>query len=248
MWLRWTRRSAAALSGKALGAPLTTSVIPRKFIHPGREAMEISPLFTSDNWEGLNLAPDSSVANWEYAVQIFDDRYRSRYLNPIDALRKHENRDIFIYSGFVIMAIDCLLIETLCQFHYGVESSDILKQDNTYGHINNNQDVFVDFFNRSTEFHGFTEDISGTFYTQIRCGILHQAESKKTSTIHINHAKQNVLVANNGNGISVRRDLFTDSLIVEYENYKNSLLANPPNTILRNNFINKMSLICNENN
>ena len=82
MWLRWTRRSAAALSGKALGAPLTTSVIPRKFIHPGREAMEISPLFTSDNWEGLNLAPDSSVANWEYAVQIFDDRFILVKNNP----------------------------------------------------------------------------------------------------------------------------------------------------------------------
>lgn len=78
---------------------------------------KISEKFTNTDWANLNLVNDNSE-NWQKAISIIEDRFNSRFFNQINRFEKNE------FSGFLIMAIDCLLIETLMQFYLGKESTD----------------------------------------------------------------------------------------------------------------------------
>lgn len=213
--------------------------------------MKISPKYTSTDYINLQLKETSSKSDWEQAVKIFDDRYTNRFINPIYELAKSKNIVVWEYSGFAIMALNCLLIETLNQFYYGVNDTDELIKDKSVSHINKIEDAFVDFLTKSKFFnHCFKQKEACLFYLHIRNGLLHQAEVKKGSLIHIKCAqKEMVKIENSGNpneGISLRRDLFTDSLIKEYGNYKTRLLTEPADCKLREAFIKKMGHICDD--
>jgi len=65
-----------------------------------------------------------------------------------------------------VMALDCLLIETLEQTRKGVAKTP-RRQVEQY---------FVDFFTQTAFQSSFDENKTRRFYKYIRCGILHQAE------------------------------------------------------------------------
>jgi hypothetical protein len=214
--------------------------------------MNISPRYNATNWIELKLTTASSNEDWKEAINIFDNRYSYRFIKQIDTLRFNSSNQTRIYSGFVIMSINCLLIETLNQFYYGVDDTDELKKDKNIKHINSIKDSFIDFLTSSKYFNPvFDKESSILFYDDIRCGLLHQAKTKKSSIIHIKKSQKQILEkiydGKKITGISIRRDLFTDALVEEYENYKKTLLTLPVNEKLRKNFITKMNLICDEN-
>ena len=72
--------------------------------------MRISPNYTCEDWQKLPFPAEEA---WHKAVDIFKDRYRGRFLEPISRIEG------YTYAGFAIMALDCLLIETLQQFYEG---------------------------------------------------------------------------------------------------------------------------------
>lgn len=83
------------------------------------------------------------------------ERFDERYFNPVmNSSSKH---------GFTMMAVGCLVIETLESFYQGLLD--------TKGH---SRRMFTDFFARETPLKPFGN--VGDFFTDIRCGILHQAE------------------------------------------------------------------------
>ena len=58
--------------------------------------------------------------DWPMAIDIFKDRIVGRFLDPIDKLVGMESEVASERSyGFVVMAIDCLLVETLGAFYAG---------------------------------------------------------------------------------------------------------------------------------
>ena len=212
--------------------------------------MNISLNYTSTDFSKLNLTDTSNETDWKEAVEIFEDRYSNRFINPILELATNKKLSIWEYSGFAIMALNCLLIETLNQFYYGVNDTNEIKNDISITHINSIEDAFVDFFTKSKHFNtSFKDKESRIFYLQVRCGLLHQAETKKSSTIHIKSEQPEIVVLTNtgqlNEGISIRRDLFTTQLVEEYNDYKKRLLL-PVNTDLRKHFIIKMTHICND--
>jgi hypothetical protein len=92
-------------------------------------------------------------------INFIRSRFTERYITPLrcDKELKH---------GFCTMAICCLMIETLESFWQGL--------DNSSGRT---ERVFKSFFDRSNNliaFSGYEKD----FYENVRCGILHQAETK----------------------------------------------------------------------
>jgi hypothetical protein len=100
--------------------------------------------------------------NKQYIINFIDHRLRRRFIVPIKAIPEGSK------SGFMIMAVVCLLIETLQQFYKG----DIETKNRQ------NAEAFKKFFeDQSILFPGCAAR-SKTFYTKIRCGILHQAETK----------------------------------------------------------------------
>lgn len=64
---------------------------------------------------------DSSDISWNKAICIFEDKIRGRYL---DVISRIDNNDCLHNDGFVIMALNCLLIETLLQFKNGWNETD----------------------------------------------------------------------------------------------------------------------------
>jgi len=95
----------------------------------------------------------------EGIAQFIFDRFDERYIAPLKSIPKKKK------NGFCIMANCCLMIEALESFYQGSE--------NTKG---SGTETFKSFFNRVEEFRDL-KDCSSEFYTHVRCGILHQAET-----------------------------------------------------------------------
>lgn len=87
-------------------------------------------------------------------------RLSERYLMPL------ENVPSEFKNGFSLMANACLLVETYESFWQGWDSTEVA-----------NWRTFKSFFNRENGFMAFKTD-AYDFYSNIRCGILHQGETK----------------------------------------------------------------------
>ena len=199
----------------------------------------ISKKYYNNNWTDLGLT-DEHNKSWTEAIPIIKDRFDSRFFNQIDSIKGDE------FSGFVVMSIDCLLIETLMQFYLGVDNTEIHYRRNHWK-------AFRDFFNQSNQFNTTfnSDDISETFYKQFRCGLLHQAQTKQKSLIKI--CQPNLLAfadaTNVTTGLIIDRTEFHQRLVAEFKEYIEKLKTNQNNykgENLRLKAILKMDLICAE--
>lgn len=198
--------------------------------------VRISPQFKSSRWVKLDLLAKDSP-DWKTAVDIFEDRIEGRFLKQIEILADNKDRNIREFSGFAIMALDCLLIETLQQFCRGSKRTG-KDQDDV---------MFHDFFQRTPEFSAFFDTLAKTnvFYNQIRCGILHQAQTKKRSIIHIKYGSPLAAWIDMNDplqGISINRALFHKAVLKVYTSYVAQLRSNN-HLNLRRKFEKKMNII-----
>ena len=186
--------------------------------------MKISKNYSTTDWIKLKF---DSEQDWEEACKIFYDRLYSRFLKPIKMIEDYE------FSGFVIMALDCLLIETYQQFYNGEKETPKRKS----------KEYFKQFFNDTSFKEDFKERMADMFYDHVRCGILHQAETKSNTKIKINDNLPIVKYAKNENGLIINRTKFHKKLISIINSYIKDL-RNPTNEDLRKNFQKKMNYIC----
>lgn len=91
-------------------------------------------------------------------AEFMRDRMSERYIEPMHV-------DLEKKNGFTIMAVSCLLIETLESFIQGWPDTK-----------NKSQLAFCKFFDRNGGFYPFGGE-SQNFYKHVRCGILHQGET-----------------------------------------------------------------------
>lgn len=186
--------------------------------------IRISPKYSAADWRTIAFCREQ---DWKKAIEIFIDRIDGRFLRYIRQIEFNK------YAGFVVMALDCLLIETLQQFYAGVQDTPIKK----------GRDYFITFLTRGTFGHFFTQDLANKFYRDIRNGILHQAEIKGSSKISIRTDSPLVNYTSDKKGIIVNRKLFHQDLLLEFEDYV-SRLRDQGEKELRNNFRRKMDYIC----
>jgi hypothetical protein len=187
------------------------------------ETLRISPRYTADDWWTLER---DKASDWPKAVKIVRDRLHGRFLHFSDKCLQDD------YSGFVVLAIDCLLAETIQQFIEGVEYSK------------NPGAVFKRFLGRPRfQPHFRSEKVREEFYEDIRCGLLHQAEAKKKWLIR---RKQKTLLKTNvdGNGYILDVGLFHGALKGTLKDYF-ALLCKPESDDLRGKLWTKMNAICN---
>ena len=117
--------------------------------------------------ESIKLSSSTSVARYRKLEaagdrraigQFFVERFDERFFRPIeDSSSKH---------GFAVLAVVCLVIETLESFYQGRLDTK-----------NASTQMFRDFFARDTPLKVFAGE-SDWFYKDIRCGILHQSETR----------------------------------------------------------------------
>jgi len=191
----------------------------------------ISPMYRVSDWQ-CAMAND----DWPLMVCIFKDRLAGRFLEPIKLIE--QDAAIGPFAGFSILALDCLLIETLNQFYQGLDETpeDHKKQ-------------FWLFFKGSEYFKKhFTRKSAEIFYSHVRCGLLHQAQTKKQTFIRADQPAMIQLSNGNlSNGIIVDRVEFHQALEQEIASYVTKLKqGSEANSDLRANFLKKMQIICGE--
>ncbi len=89
-------------------------------------------------------------------------RFSERYLAPLFSIPSEKK------NGFCMMAIACLMIEALASFRKGWKDTS---------RKGRGKSAFQSFFDNYEAFAQFRE-YSEKFYWNVRCGILHQAETK----------------------------------------------------------------------
>lgn len=192
--------------------------------------MHIAPGIHRDEWLKLKL-DDTVSLDWNRAVDIFAERIKSRYLDPVDLLIETDqkltpNERKF---GFSIMAIDCLLIETLQSFRDGLIDTN-----------GKSKKMFKRYLSENERFRDhFDENQARKFYDDVRCGILHQAEIMGDSLLwSVGPLKGEKL---DGTPY-INRTEFHKMLKDGFEQYCNEL-KDPTNSDLRKNFRLKMDFV-----
>ena len=183
--------------------------------------------WTVKDWNKLDF---TNEGDWQTAISIFEDRFRGRYFDVIDQIRELE------FSGFAIMSLLCLLVETLEQFHRGEDETPFRKQ--------------VEYFSAFLERTAFSKSFDNSnkreaFCRMIRNGLLHQAEVKGASRILIRTGTPMVVYKSDPPGLEINRDCFYVFMVEVFQTYVNQLRdANYSDRVLRNNFRKKMNFIC----
>ena len=115
------------------------------------ESTEIASNFTVRQYRDA-----AKAKRRDQIADAIERRFTERYITPANSELKH---------GFTMMAIGCLMLEALESFKRGWKKS-----------VRQSKKLFVEFLDREPEFAAFKRHGSA-FYTNVRCGILHQAET-----------------------------------------------------------------------
>lgn len=124
------------------------------------------------------VRPDAQA--WREAfTEYFETRLHLRYLHPIHLLQEHGT---FQGEGFSIVAIQCSLIEFLESTaqgkNYRYQRRGELLEAYEYS---SSQSIFVAFLRDRAPFsQAFNEESAQDFYVSIRCGLLHEAQTKNS--------------------------------------------------------------------
>lgn len=120
--------------------------------------MSSDPLFSSSTRRSRYLKLEAG-RDRDAIGGFFIERFTERFVTPV------ESTPVVAKHGFTMMALSCLLIETLESFWSGWPTTD-----------GRSQLAFCQFFSRTSRFHSLLGHVPG-FYKHVRCGILHQAET-----------------------------------------------------------------------
>lgn len=191
--------------------------------------MEIAKRVSGKHFLALDLS--ISGADWDEAISILKQRIHERFIEPTDRLIEFEKEVLPEDKkyGFTVMALDCLLCETIQSFYEGVKDSK-----------GKSKQIFKSFLQQRQNFKFFfvTEKQAEDFYHDVRCNLLHQAQTSVSTKIWtvgalINRAEMTTMI---------NRLAFHDAVKAEFDLYL-SLLADPNNVRLRDNFKKKMIYI-----
>jgi len=218
--------------------------------------MRIAPKDDCGYWTVTDWQEAKTRKDWPRMIQIFKDRMEFRYFGAINAMIAADQHQPTRRYGFAILALDCLLLETLHQFYKGFKES----RGNGHPVVGTKREItrrgsigqfFCEFLMQSSfVFKSFFEAEPGAaiiFYQDIRCGILHSGETQKATLIRVHKyiEDQNKLFEMIGEeeGIILYRDTFQRLLDQEFAEYCTKL-KDENQKELRRKFVKKMGYIC----
>ena len=128
-------------------------------------------------------------AEWEDIIDyIFKERIYNYFLNPIKTII---NKKEWKWEWFSVLALECLLIETLAAFR---DWKCYNYQNNSWYYYKDSRKLFIKFLKNKKiwifEGNFWTKDwtnpiwIAEKFYSEVRCWILHEAQTKWNWTIN----------------------------------------------------------------
>jgi hypothetical protein len=158
-------------------------------------------------------------------VHVIYHRLNNRYVRPLGEIPDKKR------SGFLTMAAACLMIEALQSFREGYE----------YSKWGAGKKCFAKFFSENDAF-GALCPYSSNFYSNIRCGILHQAETYGNWLIWMQKDRP-LFFLHEGNKI-INADVFLNELAKSIERYRGELEAADWNDKLWVRAKRKLTKIC----
>jgi len=142
----------------------------------------ISGWKTPDDWRAFcqRLKNETGAEIWEEAYkEYFLDRLNLRYLHPIKVLQENGT---FSGEGFSILAILCTLVEFLESTIEGLKYRFVRHDEKLGEHeYSSSKNIFVNFLCERHPFRShFDKELAEEFYRNIRCGLLHEAQTKNS--------------------------------------------------------------------
>lgn len=201
--------------------------------------MKITKSKTSKYWLFLRKKLLDDMGNeklWEEAYALFEERIDSRYLDYIKLIEDNGNK---IGEGFAIMSIYCSLIEFLettiqgLNFQYK-KKKDLLDFEYGNGH---SKSLFTSFLTKRKPFL-LTEEIAASFYENVRCGLLHEAQTTNGWIIRVDTVS---LITQKNENYILNRSLFSRKIKQFLLIYKANLIKNEE---FKKAFIRKFNHLC----
>ena len=220
--------------------------------------MKIAGRKTIKEWEDLvgkvgedeKLKIDyNSNEKWDEVFDFFEERIKTRYINPINAIL---NMKSYNGEGFAVVNLQCSLIETIESFINGWIYSHKPRgwfKNGQKSEVINNACIFKSFFANRIIIKDLKID-GGDFYESVRCGLLHETQTKNNWKI-----KKGI---KNGNAFEldgyfkiIYRENFQRDLELLIDRYKEVIIKGGKFDgicvcELRKNFIDKFNHICTE--
>jgi len=168
------------------------------------------------------------------------DRLYGRYIKPFDFDNKiHPDR---YKNGFTIMANCCLLIETYASFREKSFRDTKGKSERCFGWFFLNENRFSDFSKNGLPMADYiningrinNKGVPRDFYLNVRCGILHNAETRNGWKI----LRRGYFYDENSKTINAFE--FMNGLKDTLVDYKKSLDASDVNTEIWDSFVNRV--------
>lgn len=205
---------------------------------------KIAGNMTITDWEALSekLVGDFSKEFWENALHLFDARINERYLAPVRNIRGDGQHNNLRGAGFAICTLLCALIENMETFHRGINFKVPPKNQYEYG-FGHSKEFFTDFLKTKPPFKEFFEQsplLADSFYTGVRCSLLHDASTCDGWVINI---EGHEMITVNGGKKILNRSLFISAIEQYVMDYKLQLLL-PERNDLREAFVRKFNGIC----
>lgn len=162
-------------------------------------------------------------------IKAMKNRVNSRYLETVKKCIE-SNNDNF---GFMVMSVNCILIELYYQLENGIDET------NDYGSETKIEDAFRYVIPKLHE--DFTNETGTQFYEEIRCKLIHQAQTN--TNVAISFETPNMIYPYEEGGYTVYNPkLFFNQIETLYSNLFNNAL-NDSNEILRKNIVEKVRCI-----
>ena len=169
---------------------------------------------------------------------IFYKRIDTRYLTPIKVLQGNIRN--YSGEGFSIVAIQCSLIEFLETTITG--ETYVLKNPSQKNHEYSDSGAkFKSFLENRFPFKlRFDQSKVQDFYVSVRCGIVHEAQTKGNWIIRVDNEKDVVETKQNGQ-IAFDRIKFNSLLNLFFKDYRKNLASEKQ---LQDALRRKMNMVC----
>ena len=156
----------------------------------------ISPKYRLRDWTELTFQTEDE---WLRAAAIVEDRIKGRFVNWIDRVVDEP------FSGFAVVALDCLFLETLVGFQTGHSTTDT-------------KSAYKQLLANSSHF-GFEEKTALAFYENVRNGIIHDTETRKKWIIRMAEPAGKIVQSDAEGNFVLYRTKFHKALKAELEDW-----------------------------
>lgn len=168
--------------------------------------MKLSPHYTEEKW---NAAFDNGREEWDTAINIVEDRIKGRWLDAAERLLDEP------YSGFAILALDCIVLESLWGFMNGKAVPQGAEPQ-----------VYQDILTGSS--FGWTAPQSQSFRKLVRNGIMHDAETRNRWLVEKTVPRDVILRKNKNGDYQLNRTKFHGALRAAFDDWIAKLRGGNP--------------------